>query len=64
MFDVGDSVMLSETALVHPLIKNMLRGKVGIIVDHDPYRDYVVQFQGTPRAGGMFSLEVHDLEKS
>jgi hypothetical protein len=61
MFDVGDSVKLLETALVNPLIKDMLRGKVGVIVDRDPYRDYVVKFEGNAR---LFSLETHDLEKS
>lgn len=63
MFDVGDSVTLSENALVHPFIKDLLQGKVGVIVDHDPYRDFVVKFEGTI-APGLFSLETHDLEKS
>lgn len=62
MFNPGDKVR--STGHIYPDVFIMLEGKVGTVVKADKGRwDYVVHFDGTNRAGGMFGFREAQLEK-
>ena len=58
---IGDEVIVRLDTVV-PEIAEMLSGRVGIIVNTDPeFWDFIVQFQGTDRPGGLFGFVTNQL---
>lgn len=63
MIRTGDQVRVSGNGL-HEDIRPWVHGKIGTVTADDPgLHDLVVCIEGTPRIGGLFALDLRDVEK-
>lgn len=62
--NIGDKVKLKpaqDIDCVLPEIREWIGEKTGVIVEADYWRDWVVQYQDTPRVGNQFALDESDM---
>lgn len=62
MFKIGEKVKISPNAYLHSIVREMIEGKEGTVVEIDKgFWDYVVVIPGSGRDGNRFGFLAGDL---